>query len=101
MAGNTLGALKRVAHQLGLSLETYQARVANGEKWCTGCKEWHRRTRFTLDNSRRDGLTPECISYRAARYREKRGSTLPISPSLAAELRAADPEYREPEVASD
>lgn len=95
MAGNALGALKNAARQTGLSLEDYQARVSNGEKWCTGCKDWHPRSVFTLDNSRSDGLTSTCIRFRKACYRAKRGGTTPISPSLVAQLRAADPEYPE------
>lgn len=98
MAGSTLGALKRAARQIGLSLEDYQARITNGEKWCTGCKDWHLRAEFTLDNSRRDGLTPTCVTFRKARYWAKRGVTLPLSSSLVAQVRATDPEYREAEV---
>ena len=95
MSGNALGALKNAARRTGLSVEDYQTRVSNGEKWCTGCKDWHPRSAFTLDNSRSDGLTPTCVTFRKARYRAKRECLAPISPSLVAQLRAADPEYLE------
>ena len=94
MAGNKFGAVKRQARRRGLSLEDYLARIDAGEKWCTGCKEWHLRSAFTLDNSRRDGLTPTCVSFRKRRYRAKCEAIPPLSPSLVAQLRAADPEYQ-------
>lgn len=59
--GSALGAAKTAARRTGLSLSDYQARVAAGEKWCTGCKAWHRRGDFPRDRSRSDGLKAKCL----------------------------------------
>jgi hypothetical protein len=97
VSGDALGASKREARRRGLSLEEYLARIAGGEKWCTGCKEWHLRSAFTLDNSRSGRLTPECVTFRKRRYQTKRRqeAMIPLSPTQIAQFRAADPEYQE------
>lgn len=69
--GSALGVLKVAAARTGLSLEDYQARVANGEKWCTGCKSWHPKSEFKIDRSRYDGLASKCVAYRKARYKDE------------------------------
>lgn len=67
--GSALGALKIAAARTGLSLEEYQARIANGEKWCTGCKGWHKVSEFGIDRSRYDGLTAQCTAYKKAHHK--------------------------------
>lgn len=36
------------------------ARTEAGEKWCTGCAQWHPRDRFTVNRAARDGLQSWC-----------------------------------------
>ncbi len=58
--GSAAGALKTAAARVGLTLAEYEARIANGEKWCTGCKAWLPRGSFVADLSRGDGLKARC-----------------------------------------
>lgn len=60
--GRRLGVLKTAARRVGLPLAEYSARVANGEKWCTGCKAWHPATDFPVDRSRGDGRRAKCLA---------------------------------------
>lgn len=61
MAGNASGVAKTSAKRIGLSLEEYQHRLGEGEKWCHGCAAWHQRSAFNVDRSRGDGLTATCV----------------------------------------
>jgi hypothetical protein len=70
MAGNAVGAMKRVAQRAGLPVEVFAARVANGEKYCWRCRKLHQRSAFNPDVSRSDGLDPAC---RDSRNAAKRG----------------------------
>jgi 5-methylcytosine-specific restriction endonuclease McrA len=60
---HTITAAKRI----GVPVDEYVSRINSGEKWCTGCKEWHSRTLFYVDRSRSDGLAASCKG-RAKRY---------------------------------
>jgi len=51
------------AARVGLTLAEYDAKVATGEKWCTGCKAWHQRDAFASDASRTDGLAARCREF--------------------------------------
>jgi hypothetical protein len=62
---------KTAAARLGVTLAEYDQRRAAGEKWCTGCKQWHRRTLFTVDRSRSDGLAKWCLIYASVHDRAK------------------------------
>lgn len=66
--GSALGCRKVAAARAGVSVEEYVARVESGEKWCTGCKEWHSRAAFGDDASRSDGLAASCLVARKARH---------------------------------
>jgi hypothetical protein len=68
--GSAEGVRKAAAKRVGLTIEEYDARIAAGEKWCTGCKEWHPRGMFKVDKSRSDGLAAACTKNRKQRYRE-------------------------------
>lgn len=48
------------AKHMGLTLEAYRARLAAGERWCTGCRTLHLRDAFGPDRSRNDGLNRKC-----------------------------------------
>lgn len=37
MAGTAVGSAKRRAVELGITLDEYHRRLADGLKWCTGC----------------------------------------------------------------
>lgn len=69
--GRAFGSIKTAARRVGLSVEDYQARVAVGEKYCTGCKAWHPRGDFTADRSRSDGLSATCRAIHNVRARQR------------------------------
>jgi 5-methylcytosine-specific restriction endonuclease McrA len=43
-----------------MDLASYLARIENGEKWCTGCRDWRPVDQFGRDASRSDGLASAC-----------------------------------------
>ncbi|MFJ1653455.1 hypothetical protein ACIOC2_19110 [Streptomyces sp. NPDC088337] len=51
------------AARLGMALAEYDAKLAAGQKWCTGCKAWHQRNAFAQDASRTDGLSARCREF--------------------------------------
>jgi hypothetical protein len=55
------------AARLGIPLAEYDRRIATGEKWCGGCRQWHPRTSFSRDRTRGDGLSKWCRDYSSAR----------------------------------
>ena len=63
------GAKKSAARRRGLTLEEFQAKLDEGLKWCTGCKAWHPRSAFQVDNSRGDSLACVCKAWRRTHYR--------------------------------
>ena len=69
MAGNHVGALRRLANQNGLSLEEFRARTEAGLKWCYGCDAWHERAAFGKDPTRSGGVSPICRAKRNERQR--------------------------------
>lgn len=58
--GSREGILKIAANRLGVSLEVYLERLADGLKWCRKCRTWHSRVMFNRDRSRGDGYNPIC-----------------------------------------
>lgn len=50
----------RTAEMVGCTAEEYGEHIEAGEKWCTGCKQWHDRSAFGKDSSRSDGLAGSC-----------------------------------------
>lgn len=81
MAQTPEGARKGAAKRLGMDLDAYTERVERGEKYCTGCREWHPVSAFGKDASRSDGLAAMCRKTRGrkakATYRPRpRESTM-------------------------
>lgn len=60
MAQTREGAIKVAARRVGLSPDDYLAKIANGEKRCTRCKQWMQTSAFRQDRSRWDGLAANC-----------------------------------------
>ncbi len=58
MAGSVAGAQKRLAARVGLDLESFRARVADGEKYCWRCRTLHPQHTFQV------------LTKRASRMRE-------------------------------
>ena len=58
------------AARLGVTLDEYDQRRANGQKWCGGCRAWQKLDQFATDRSRGDGLSPWCRESKNARSRE-------------------------------
>jgi hypothetical protein len=54
---------KTAAARIGVTLDEYDQRRAAGEKWCTGCKQWHPHVDFNIDRSRGDGLGKWCRAF--------------------------------------
>jgi len=60
MAQTPEGAVKIAAKKAGLTVEEYRARLDDGLKKCTKCKEWRGTGEFNKDSSRWDNLSPSC-----------------------------------------
>ena len=73
--GSALGVLKVAAKRTGLSFDEYQAKLAEGLKWCTAHRDWHLRSAFPIDRSRGDGLKAKCL---AADWGRPRGYRDPL-----------------------
>jgi len=56
------------AKRIGVSPSCYGEILSLGMKWCTGCREFHRRERFQADASRGDGLSAMCAVARRMLY---------------------------------
>lgn len=70
--GSAAGVMKTAARRVGLPLADYEARIAAGEKWCTGCKAWHPVAGFPVDRSRGDGRRAHCLIAERGRPRVQR-----------------------------
>lgn len=57
-----LGNMKIAAARIGVDLEEYEHRRAAGEKWCTACKAWHKKSAFPRDRTRSDGRRARCLT---------------------------------------
>lgn len=53
---------KTAAKRIGIPIEVYMSKKADGLKWCTKCKDWHPIERFGIDRSRGDGRCAHCLS---------------------------------------
>jgi hypothetical protein len=71
MAQTQIGAYKIAAKMIGVTLKEYQAKLFSGEKWCSGCKQWHKISAFGKDANRSDKLSTVCFSYRKTMYDRK------------------------------
>jgi hypothetical protein len=71
MALTMEGALKIAAGKTGLGIDEYTQKIKSGQKWCSGCKDWHPRNCFGKDRSAYDGLCGTCIDFRNTRSRKK------------------------------
>lgn len=59
--GSAAGAEKVAARRTGQTLEQYREQVSAGNLWCTGCKAWHAKARFSVDRSRGSGRGATCL----------------------------------------
>lgn len=62
--GSRAGVMKVAAKRVGLTLAEYEARLADGQKWCTQCKAWHPLAEFGRDPARTDGYDTRCLASR-------------------------------------
>lgn len=53
--------MKVAAKRIGVTVDEYATRRANGLKWCTACKQWHPVAEFPRDRSRGDGWKAKCL----------------------------------------
>lgn len=60
MSATPHGGRRMAAKRLGIPLRIYEAHIAEGKKWCTGCRAWHPKSAFGVDVSRYDGLHHYC-----------------------------------------
>lgn len=97
MAGNKLGAIKRQATLAGLSLEDYEQRCAEGQKYCYKCTTWRSANEaFCKDTSRYDGRCAVCNPCRNVKVRvDTKGRISPFKGRThSAEAKAAMSEKR-------
>ena len=71
MAGNAIGAAKRVAALAGIPPAEFVERIASGEKFCWRCRVLHPRSAFNTDATRDDGLDPACRDSRSKNSKER------------------------------
>lgn len=71
MAGSIIGARKRLAGRVGITVDEFEQRTSAGEKYCWRCKTLHPRAAFNVDLSRDDGLDPACRDSRAKSKRDR------------------------------
>lgn len=93
--GENRGPLKIAASRVGATPAEYEARLANGEKWCVWCKAWHSLNAFTRDRTRWDGRNPYCkVGVSAGRERQRENNKARAVLSYAVKVgrlpRAAD-----------
>ena len=69
MAQTKEGAVIVAAKKAGLTVPEYLAKIANGLKKCTLCKEWKELSSFANDSSRWDGKTVSCSQCTKALWR--------------------------------
>jgi hypothetical protein len=74
--GSAAGVAKVAAKRIGVSIDEYESRISDGEKWCTECKAWRDRLMFAIDRSRGDGLRATCS------YDVETGKRLTISEAV-------------------
>lgn len=58
------GVLKVAAKRIGISYDTYIAKLAAGERHCTKCKQWKSIEMFGKDRTRSSGLDTKCTKCR-------------------------------------
>lgn len=68
--GSKLGVLKIAAGRLGIPFSEYMERKANGQKWCTSCRQWLKTNEFGKNKLCGDGLSPSCLQCQRARGRK-------------------------------
>jgi len=69
--GSIEGVRRAAAARIGVTIEEYERRLAEGERWCSGCKAWHPLDAFTRDGSRGDGLARACRDVQSKRGKER------------------------------
>lgn len=69
----TLNVPYGVVGRLGITAEQYRARQGAGEKWCSGCREWHLLKEFSFNADAPDHKQVHCRK-RYAIYREAQRS---------------------------
>ena len=58
--GSALGVAKTAAKKVGCTVEEWIARRANGERWCTNCREWWFTQNMQPAPSLPDGIGRRC-----------------------------------------
>jgi hypothetical protein len=58
--------------RLNITAEEYLRRQALGEKYCSGCKDWHPLAEFHNCRTMPDGLQAHCKNWRIAKRQARR-----------------------------
>lgn len=90
LSGRKLGAFKRAAAKIGISLNEYIDRLERGQKHCIDCRQWKDRGEFHPDKTRWDGTSAKCKACSSMRGIE---SHSPVDPSA---LKICGPERESP-----
>jgi len=77
-----LGARKAAAIRMGIDPLLYLNMLADGNRWCSDCKDWHPREMMVRDGYRNGGRGGHCRNVREKR-REMRAAPPPESPPEA------------------
>lgn len=63
-----------IMRHLGMTLEDYDAKVAEGLKHCSGCKTWIPVGGFSIHRARKDGLYKYCRKCCQKQYQKRRAN---------------------------
>ena len=67
------GAIKSASKRIGVPVEVYKNKIAQGLKWCCRCKEWKiKEGNFSKNVNRGDGLNNNCRDCTKKQHRDRR-----------------------------
>jgi len=70
--GSILGAQKTAAKKCGCTVEEWLARRANGERFCSGCRQWWFIENMSPSSARPDGIGSSCRACTADWFQGRR-----------------------------
>lgn len=70
--GSALGVAKTAASKIGCTVEVWLERRANGERWCSTCRQWWFVENMSPEASRPDGIGMTCKACTHERWVSRR-----------------------------
>ena len=67
------GAIKAASKRIGVPVEVYKNKMAQGLKWCCRCKQWKiRENDFSNNTNKGDGLHNNCRDCAKKQHKDRR-----------------------------